>query len=325
MKFFDDENIDFINSLLLAYGYWQKMHELNTGRVCRLNGYQRRFQSLMKSHEKHPFFSILKSIADMNPPPSAFMQMILHFNRDCSSCIEGVDVSDVIPRELDSVKFIEAMADLRLKFAYSVVIEKTKAEREALLENVDDFSSMKAAKGLAESIFPRSKSTADPLLVLSPLSSGNFTFSAGGKDYIITSSEGVPENGWRFCSKKNLHARYFQFKLEKEIQADLDSFMPEMKRGERFYADRAYSIKSGLDDREAMAATVRQALSAYLLAEETSTESAELYLSTAMKRGLSLVSASFSILRRTFSESGNGVFDAKLFFGELSAFVQKSL
>lgn len=324
MKFYTDEKIDFINSLLLSYGYWQKMHALNTNRTWVSNEYRRRFEMLMKSHAMHPFFSKFKAISDMNPPPQAFMQMILYFNDDCASCISGVSESDVIPPQLDTQDFTKAMADLRLKFAYSVVVEKTKDERKHLVAALDNFAGMKGAKFVTESVFPSSARTADPELVVSPLSSGNFTFNAGGKNFIIVSPECSSEGKWIFNSKQNLHTRYFLFKLEDSIRGDVERFVSVMKRGRRDYADKAYSIKSGLDDRQALLATVRQSLSAYLLAAETSNEVAVRYLSRAMKRGLGLVSPSYNILCRTFSKSADGTFNAEQFYSDLSAYIEKT-
>lgn len=324
MKFHTDEKIDFINALLLAYGYWQKQHQLNTGRIWHGNAYQNRFESLMKSHQKHPFFPIFKSIADMNPPPQAFMQMILYFNNDCSSCIDGVSESDVIPPQLDTAMFTRAMADLRKKFAYSVVIEKTREERKSLENAADDFASIQAAKFIVESVFPQSAQTADPELVVSPLSSGNFTFNAGGKNYIIVSPEGAENGGWKFGAKQGLHVRYFQYKTEPQIQTDIATYMPLMKKNSRVYADKTYSIKSGLDDRGAIAATVRQALSAYVIAAETSNETAMLFLSRAMKRGLGLVSVAYNILKQSFAESPDGTFRPERFYSDLQAFIKKS-
>ena len=82
-------------------------------------------------------------------------------------------------------------------------------------------------------------------------------------------------------------------------------------------------MKSGLDDKGALKATVRQVLSAYLVEQEESAVAAELLLTTAKKRGLSLVGAAYNILKRTFSESADGKYQNELFYSRLSAFIDK--
>ena len=327
MGFYTDERIDFINSLLLATGYWQKMFRLQRGEAWKGNKYQKTFEAMMKSHQLHAFYPILKSISDMNPPASAFLQMMLFLTDDCKKTLDDVDIYELIPPQLDAEEFLRAIADLKLKYQYSVRVQQTEEERKRLCKRADEAFRMEDAKYLIEETFPMSKESAEPELVLSPLSTGNFIFNAAEKNYIIVSPVAKDDEAepWTFANRYNMHARYYQLKLESSLEADTEQFVHIMNKGERRFADKAYSAKSGLDDREALKASVRNALSAYLIEEESSEEQAQQILTTAKKRGLSLVGAAYDIAKRTFEESKDSTFRKELFYPQLVSFIEKSL
>lgn len=327
MGFYTDERVDFINSLLLAVGYWQKVYRFQKGEAWKGNDYQKKFYSMMKSHELHPFYAILKSISDMNPPATPFLEMVLYFDEECKNVAGDIEISELIPPEIDAKEFLDAIADLKLKYKYSVRVEQTKKEREELCKQADAFFALEDAKYLIEEIFPKSKDAAEPELLISPLSTGNFIINASQKNHIIVSPEAHAdgEKSWSFRSRQNMHARYYQIKLEDELKCDIEELVPIMKQYEYNYMDKAYSMRSDMDDREALKATVRQAMSAYLISVESSDAEAEAVLTTAKKRGLSLVGATYNILKRTFSENANKPFQREQFYSELTSFIENSL